>query len=63
MTLVQWIKRNGGQAATAKLLGVSKSTVCRWVKGERVPGRTIAAKINTESRGGVSYAEIWKGRK
>ena len=58
MTFFNWIKANGGKAATAELLGVSLQSIDHWLAGRSTPKALIMQRIVKVSNKQVSYDAI-----
>jgi len=58
--LTKYIKANGlNQAEFARLVGISESALCRWLKGERVPQYPALKRLAAVT--GVSVEKIARG--
>lgn len=58
MKLSTWIDKNGGNAATGKILNVGRNRVYSWRAGVALPNPQMMYRIVKTTRGRVSYAEI-----
>ena len=62
MELSRWLKENEiPQARFARLVGVAPATVCRWVKGRRIPvDREILRQIMLATSGAVRPGDFYE---
>lgn len=55
MTLRDWLKKQGmTPTAFARLMGVSHSTVLRYLSGDRIPEKDVMERIARETGGAVT---------
>lgn len=60
MTLHEYIKKNGGVTKFAKKIGVTRGAVYHWLDGERIPKPSIAKRIETETKGKVTFSSLYE---
>lgn len=55
-----WVRRTGGITAVGRLLKLSPSAVCRWMKKNRLPTPKNAEAIIAASGGRLTYQDIYE---
>jgi transcriptional regulator with XRE-family HTH domain len=60
MQLSSYLKKSGVTAAEfAKRIGVDKTTVYRYIRGERIPNRDALSRIMEETEGAVTANDFF----
>jgi transcriptional regulator with XRE-family HTH domain len=54
----KWIVANGGEAAVARLLGVTRQSVWNWLNGISTPRAKTIREIVDRADGEVGYADV-----